>query len=65
MKNFPTKEYLELLDSDLVTDETRRVLQERLNAEETPSRFFDERDFEILKAVCETLAPSRTVPGWF
>ncbi len=52
MKNFPTKEYLELLDSDSVTDETRRVLQERLNAEETPPRFFDERGFEILKAVC-------------
>ncbi len=65
MQNFPTKEYLKLLDSDSVTEETRRVLKERLNAKEMPPRFFDEREFEILKAVCETLAPSKIVPRWF
>ena len=65
MKDSPKKEFLELLESDFVTIETRRVLQERLNAEETAPRFFDEREFEILKAVCETLAPSEVVPGWF
>ncbi len=65
MKNFLAKEYLELLDSDSVTDETRRVLKERLHAKETPPRFFDGREFEILKAVCETLAPSEIVPRWF
>jgi choline dehydrogenase-like flavoprotein len=65
MKDFPSKNIRELLESDFVTDETRRVLQERLNAEETAPRFFDEREFEILKAVCETLAPSSVVPGWF
>ncbi len=65
MKDSPKKEFLELLESDFVTIETRRVLQERLNAEETAPRFFDEREFEILKAVCEALAPSSVVPRWF
>ncbi|MCY7348648.1 MAG: GMC family oxidoreductase N-terminal domain-containing protein [Pyrinomonadaceae bacterium] len=65
MKDSPKKEFLELLESDFVTDETRRVLQERLNAEEIAPRFFEEREFEILKAVCEALAPSSVVPGWF
>jgi len=65
MKDFPSKNIRELLESDFVTDETRRVLLERLNAEETAPRFFDEREFEILKAVCDTLAPSEVVPDWF
>ncbi|HXG85347.1 MAG TPA: GMC family oxidoreductase, partial [Pyrinomonadaceae bacterium] len=65
MKDFPSKNIRELLESDFVTDETRRVLRERLNAEEIAPRFFDEREFEILKAVCDTLAPSEVVPGWF
>jgi len=65
MQNFPTKEYLKLLDSNLVTEETRQALKERLKAVEMPPRFFDEREFEILKAVCETLAPSKIVPRWF
>ncbi|MCA1622758.1 MAG: hypothetical protein LC778_02990 [Acidobacteria bacterium] len=38
MKDFPSKNFLELLESDFVTEETRRVLQERLNAEENPCR---------------------------
>jgi len=65
MQNFSAKKIIELLDGDLVTEETRRVLQKRLNAEEMPPRFFDEREFEILKAVCDALAPSQIVPGWF
>lgn len=65
MKDFPSKNIRELLESDFVTDETRRVLRERLNAAETAPRFFDEREFEILKAVCETLAPSEVMPRWF
>ena len=65
MKDFPSKNIRELLESDFVTNETRRVLSERLNAEETVPRFFDEREFEILKAVCDALAPSEIVPGWF
>lgn len=30
-----------------------------------PPRFFDADEFESLKAVCETLAPSAAVPRWF
>ena len=30
-----------------------------------PPRFFDAGEFEILTAVCETLAPSAAVPRWF
>ncbi|HXG83125.1 MAG TPA: GMC family oxidoreductase N-terminal domain-containing protein, partial [Pyrinomonadaceae bacterium] len=65
MKDSPKKEFLELLESDFVTDETRRVLRERLNAAEAAPRFFDEREFEILKALCDALAPSGVVPRWF
>ena len=65
MQNFLTEKFRELLESDFVTSETRRVLQKRLNVEEMPPRFFDEREFEILKAVCDALAPSQAVPGWF
>ncbi len=66
MKDVPTeKTIFELLDSDFVTAPTRRVLLERLNADENPPRFFDEREFEILKSVCAALAPSAVVPGEF
>ncbi|MGI8494683.1 MAG: hypothetical protein ACR2L1_05135 [Pyrinomonadaceae bacterium] len=65
MKDFPLKNIRELLESDFVTDETRRVLLERLNTEETAPRFFEKSEFEILKAVCERLAPPKVVPGWF
>lgn len=65
MRNFSTKEYLKLFDGDSVTEETRRALKERLKAKEMPPRFFDEREFEVLKAVCEMLAPTEIVPRWF
>lgn len=65
MKKHFAANFLRLLDSDSVTDETRRVLKERLNACELPPRFFDWREFEILKAVCDALAPSTVVPRWF
>ncbi len=66
MSDFPSKKIRKLLDSDFVTDQTRRVMTERLAATEPSAPgFFDEREFKILKAVCETLAPSKTVPRWF
>ena len=66
MKDFPIeKTILELLDSDFVTEPTRRALMKRLTAEEKPPRFFDEREFEILKGVCDALAPSTVVPCAF
>jgi choline dehydrogenase-like flavoprotein len=65
MKDFPAETIRELINSDFVTDETRRVLLERLNVKEQPPRFFDEREFEILKGVCDALAPTKIIPCWF
>lgn len=57
-------------DSDLsnykfVTEATRRVLQTRLNAPEMPPHFFDGREFETMKSLCDALAPSKVVPCRF
>lgn len=65
MQDFPEKSFRALLESDFVTEATRRVLQDRLNAREMPPRFFDAGEFEILEAVCDVLAPSEIVPRWF
>ncbi len=65
MQDFPEKSFRALLESDFVTEATRRVLSDRLNAREMSPRFFDAREFEILKAVCDALAPSEIVPRWF
>ena len=65
MKDFPVQTIRELLESDFVTELTRRVLLERLNAQENPPRFFEMREFEILKAACAALAPSPVVSEWF
>ena len=65
MKNQTFEKFQALLESDFVTDATRRVLRERLNTGELPPRFFDRDEFEILKAVCAALAPSEVVPRWF
>ena len=65
MKDFPAATILELLDSDFVTAPTRRALKKRLRAEEKPPRFFSVSEFEILKGVCDALAPSAVVPCWF
>ena len=65
MENKLPEDFRELLESGYVTEPTRRVLTARLENTETPPRFFDEREFEILQAVCETLAPSQTVSRRF
>lgn len=65
MKDFPEKDFRALLESDFVTEATRRVLLDRLNAHEIPPLFFDAQEFEILKGVCKVLAPSEVVPPWF
>ena len=65
MENQLPEDFRELLESDFVTVPTRRVLQERLDSVEKTRRFFDEQQYTILKAVCETLAPSKAVPDWF
>ena len=65
MENKLSEEYRRLLESDSVTDATRRVLLDRIDAVETPPRFFSQAEFEILKTVCDALAPSQIVPHWF
>ncbi len=65
MKDFSEKRILELLDSDFVTEPTRRALKERLNAREVPPHFFDGREFETMKSLCDALAPSKVVPCRF
>lgn len=53
----------ELIESDAVTAATRRVLNERLEFDQNyQPRFFDPNEYEILKAVCDALAPSPVVP---
>ncbi len=65
MKKKLPEDFRKLLESDFVTVQTKRVLQERLDSGETPPLFFSENEYEILKAVCGTLAPSTVVPIWF
>ena len=63
MKNFPSKNIRELLDSDFVTEATRRVLNERLDFDRNyAAQFFNSKEFDTLKAICDALAPSRVVP---
>ena len=65
MENQLPEDFRELLESDFVAVPTRHVLQERLISAKIPTRFFDDQQYATLKAVCETLAPSKAVPEWF
>ncbi|MEP6904401.1 MAG: GMC family oxidoreductase, partial [Actinomycetota bacterium] len=63
MKNFPSKNIRELIESNFVTEPTRRVLMERFDyARDYESQFFNQKEFDTLKAVCDALAPSGVVP---
>ena len=48
---------LTLLPTDLVTDPTRQVLTERLNAPVQPPTFFSPDELTLLRAVCDRLVP--------
>ncbi|MGI8495312.1 MAG: GMC family oxidoreductase, partial [Pyrinomonadaceae bacterium] len=63
MKIFPSKNIRELLESDSVTEPTRKALSERFdfNPNYAP-RFFNRKEFDTLKAICDALAPSGVVP---
>jgi len=66
MKNFSAQTIGELLESDFVTEPTRKVLSERLNFDPNYApQFFDAKEFDTLKAICDALAPSRVVPCEF
>ncbi len=48
-----------LLKTDLVTDPTRDVLTERLNAPARQPTFFSSDEFILLEAVCDRLVPQQ------
>lgn len=48
-----------LLKTDLVTDPTREVLTERLNAPAHQPTFFSPDEFALLEAVCDRLVPQQ------
>ena len=51
-----------LIESDSVTDATRRVLNDRLNYDlDYSPQFFDRAEFDLLKAICAAIAPSKVV----
>jgi choline dehydrogenase-like flavoprotein len=63
MEDYLHKTVRKLLESDFVTEPTRKVLLERLNAAENyEPRFFEAPDYALLRALCAALAPSRRVP---
>lgn len=66
MEDYRREKVRELLESDAVTEPTRAVLLERLNAGENyEPRFFAAPDYAALKSLCAMLAPSKIVPSYF
>ncbi|HEX8737570.1 MAG TPA: GMC family oxidoreductase [Pyrinomonadaceae bacterium] len=66
MEDYRHEKFRELLESDAVTEPTRKVLFERLKAGEGyVPRFFEAQDYSTLLAVCAVLAPTETVPSRF
>jgi len=66
VEKYPFGSVRELLETDWVTEPTRKVLLERFDAGENyEPRFFDARDYAALKAVCVALSPSEIVPPNF
>lgn len=51
-----------LLDSEHVTDATRQVLTERLNAPQQLPTFFSADEFALLQAICNRLIPQNNRP---
>ncbi|MBC7795592.1 MAG: GMC family oxidoreductase N-terminal domain-containing protein [Pyrinomonadaceae bacterium] len=63
LENLESKSFAELLESEFVTEPTRRVLRERLESKsDYEPQFFTVAEFKTIKALCETLAPSQAVP---
>ena len=66
MKDFPFQTIRELLESDFVTEPTRRALNERFDFDKNYApQFFDWKEFDTLEAICDALAPSKVVPCGF
>lgn len=51
-----------LLNTDQVTDATRSVLIERLNAPARPPEFFSADEYALLQAICDRLIPQTDRP---
>jgi hypothetical protein len=63
MKDFPVRTIRELLESEFVTEPTRHALSERFDFDKNYApQFFDAKEFDTLKAVCDALAPSKIIP---
>lgn len=56
-KRYPSGTVRKLLDTDLLTAQTRRALQGRLEEERVVPRFFDAQSFAVLCAACARLMP--------
>src|SRR5687768_9118717 len=66
MEDHPHESVRELLETDFVTESTRKVLLERLSAGENyEPRFFAAGDYAALESICTVLAPSKIVPPFF
>jgi choline dehydrogenase-like flavoprotein len=66
MNDFPVQTISELLESDLVTEPTRRALCERFDFDPNYApQFFDAKEFDTLEAICDALAPSKVIPCGF
>lgn len=66
MKDFSVQTIRELLESDFVTEPTRRALSERFDFDQTRApQFFDRKEFDTLEAICDALAPSKVVSCGF
>ncbi len=62
MKIYPTGTVRRLLETDLVTNPTRTVLEKRLReTDDYQPTFFDAKTFAVLRAVCLRLIPQDSV----
>ena len=63
MKDFPVQTIRELLESEFVTEPTRQAISERFDFDKNYApQFFDTKEFDTLKVLCDALAPSGVVP---
>jgi len=60
---FPEGGVAALLQTELVTEPTRRALQAKLDRPVQAPRFFQMHEFATLQAVCDRLIPQRPPPG--
>lgn len=60
--NYPPNTVRALLNTDQLTDATRQILTERLNALSRQPVFFSAGEFALLQAVCNRLIPSEGCP---